>query len=164
MFNEINVQIAGNLTAAPELRFTPAGKAVATFQVAQTPRRRNGNGWVDGTTTFLRCEAWEAMGENVAESLGKGDRVVVVGRLRTERFTARNGDRAGQEITTTRLIVDEIGVSLRWATAKPVRPTRNTDATLEEGDAQVDYTEVEPTGGYTTYAAASADNAPDAGE
>lgn len=125
--NDITVTITGNITADPELRFTPTGKPVTTLRVAHTPRRfdTQAQQWVDGEPTFLRCEAWDGA-ENVAESLTKGNRVLIQGRLRTEKFTPREGDQAGQEITVHKVIVDEIGPTLRWATATPVR--NRTDA------------------------------------
>jgi single-strand DNA-binding protein len=126
--NEITITIVGNVTADPELRFTPTGKPVTTVRVAHTPRRfdTRTQEWVDGEPTFMRCEVWNGA-ENVAESLTKGHRVIVTGRLETERFTPREGDQAGQEITVHKVVVDEIGPTLRWATATPVR-NRTGDA------------------------------------
>jgi single-strand DNA-binding protein len=152
--NNIDITFAGNLTADPELRFTPSGKAVTSFQVAHTDRRRNGNGWQDGTTTFLRCEAWNDMAENVAESLAKGARVVVTGRLTTERFQRSNGEPGW----ANKVVVDEVGVSLRWATATPVRTGRRDTELAQDQPADGETTEhrdaapaeVPETGGYST--------------
>jgi len=115
--------IAGNLTADPKLQFTRGGKPYVSFTVADTPRRRNAqtDKWEDGETTFQRCEAYVAA-ENITESVGKGDRVLAVGRIRTERFTPRGGD---HEVSVDKLVVEEIGVSLRWTAAQPVRTKRS---------------------------------------
>jgi single-strand DNA-binding protein len=114
--------VAGNLTADPELRFTPAGVAVASFTVASTPRTfdKAANAWKDGETVFLRVAAWRQLGENVAESLHRGARVIVSGRLRQSSWTAEDGS------TRTAIEVDaeEVGPSLRWATAHVTRAAR----------------------------------------
>jgi single-strand DNA-binding protein len=114
--------LAGNLTSDPELRFTPAGVPVASFTVAATPRQfdKAANTWKDGQTVFLRVAAWRALGENVAESLHRGARVIVTGRLRQSSWTGEDGT------TRTAIEVDaeEVGVSLRWATATITRATR----------------------------------------
>jgi single-strand DNA-binding protein len=113
------ITITGNLTNDPELRFTPGGDAVASFTVAQTERvfNRDTSKWEDGNTNFWRCSAWKAMAENVAESLTKGAGVVITGTVRTRNYETKEGEkRSAQEVR-----VEDIGVSLRWATAKPVR-------------------------------------------
>ncbi|WP_347042848.1 single-stranded DNA-binding protein [Brachybacterium nesterenkovii] len=122
MAGETIITVVGNLTADPELRFTQSGAAVASFTVASTPRTfdRQANEWKDGEAMFLRCSIWRDAAENVAESLEKGMRVIVQGRLKQRSFT----DREGNNRTTIELDVDEIGPSLRYATAKPQRQQR----------------------------------------
>lgn len=114
--------IIGNLTADPELRFTPAGAAVANFTVASTPRMfdRNTNEWKDGDPLFLRCNIWREAAENVAESLVRGSRVIVSGRLKQRSFETREGEKR----TVVEMDVDEIGPSLRYATAKVNKTSR----------------------------------------
>ena len=122
MAGDTIITVIGNLTADPELRFTPSGAAVANFTVASTPRTvdRNTNEWKDGEALFLRCNIWREAAENVAESLTKGTRVIVSGRLKQRSYD----DREGQRRTVVELEVDEIGPSLRYATAKPTRTQR----------------------------------------
>jgi len=129
--NETTLTIVGNLTEAPELRFLPSGAARAGFTVASTPRRfdRQAGGWVDGEALFLRCVAWGPLAEHATESLSKGDRVVVEGRLRQRSFDTAEGQRR----TVIELEVDELGVSLRFATARPQRST--TTGTTTTGTA-----------------------------
>jgi single-strand DNA-binding protein len=114
--------VAGNLTSDPELRFTTAGVAVASFTVASTPRvyDKAANAWKDGDTVFLRVAAWRQLAEHVAESLQRGARVIVSGRLRQSSWTADDGS------TRTAIEVDaeEVGASLRWATARITRAAR----------------------------------------
>ncbi|MDN6302542.1 MAG: single-stranded DNA-binding protein [Brachybacterium sp.] len=116
MANDTVITVIGNLTADPELRFTQSGIAVASFTIASTPRMfaRQSNEWKDGEALFLRCSIWRDAAENVAESLEKGTRVVAQGRLKQRSFT----DREGQNRTSIELDVDEIGPSLKYATAK----------------------------------------------
>ncbi|HEY4598889.1 single-stranded DNA-binding protein [Corynebacterium sp.] len=123
MANETIITVVGNLTAAPELRFTPNGAAVANFTVASTPRTfdRNTSEWKDGEALFLRCSAWKELAENVAESLDKGMRVIVQGRLKARSYDDRDGNRR----TSWELDVDEIGPALKFATAKVTRAQRN---------------------------------------
>jgi single-strand DNA-binding protein len=109
------VSLAGNLTDDPELRFTPNGNAVANFRLAVTPRVKDGDGWKDGETSFHRIVVWRDQAERVAESLGKGDRAIVIGRLRTRSWETPEGERR----TVTEVDADEVGTSLRWAIAKP---------------------------------------------
>ena len=115
MANETVITVVGNLTDAPELRFTPNGAAVANFTVASTPRQfdRQSNEFKDGETLFLRCSAWKELGENCAESLQRGTRVVVQGRLKSRSFETKEGEKR----TVMELDVDDIGPSLRRATA-----------------------------------------------
>jgi single-strand DNA-binding protein len=116
MAGETTITVIGNLTADPELRFTPSGAAVASFTVASTPRTfdRTTGEWKDGEALFLRCNIWRQAAENVAESLTRGSRVLVSGRLRQRSFETREGEKR----TVVELEVDEVGPSLRYATAK----------------------------------------------
>jgi len=113
MAGEPIITVVGNIATDPELRFTPAGKAVCGFTVAQTPRTKDGDQWVDGTTTWLRCSVWDKYAENVAESLQKGHRVIVQGRLSTREY-----EKDGEKRTSLELQVDAIGPELRWATCR----------------------------------------------
>ena len=123
MAGETQITVVGNLTADPELRFTPSGAAVANFTVASTPRTfdRQSNEWKDGETLFLRCSIWREAAESVAESLTKGTRVIVTGRLVSRSYQ----DREGQNRTVFEVQVDEVGPSLRYATAKVTRTQRS---------------------------------------
>jgi single-strand DNA-binding protein len=114
--NNLSLTVVGNLTDDPELRFTPSGAAVCKFRVAHTPRTRDGQDgqWRDGEPTFLDCTAWRQLAENVAESLARGTRVVVVGRLRTERWESKEGEKRSKMV----LDVDAVGPELAFATAK----------------------------------------------
>jgi single-strand DNA-binding protein len=116
MAGETTITLVGNLTADPELRFTPSGAAVANFTVASTPRNfdRNTNEWRDGDAMFLNCAVWRQAAENVAESLQKGMRVIVQGRLKSRSYETREGERR----TVFEIDVDEIGPALKYATAK----------------------------------------------
>src|SRR5690625_616692 len=122
MAGETVITVIGNLTADPELRFTPSGAAVANFTVASTPRRfdRQQSQWVDGDTLFLRCSIWRDAAENVAESLTKGMRVIAQGRLVQRSFETREGEKR----TVVELQVDEVGPSLRYASASVTRTQR----------------------------------------
>ena len=123
MAGETVITVVGNLTADPELRFTPNGAAVANFTVASTPRTfdRQTNEWKDGEALFLRCSVWREAAENVAESLTKGMRVIVQGRLRARSYDDRDGNRR----TSWELDVDEVGPALKFATAKVTRAQRS---------------------------------------
>jgi single-strand DNA-binding protein len=123
MAGETTLTVIGNLTDDPELRFTPSGAAVANFTVASTPRTFNKqtNAWDDGETLFLRCSIWRQAAENVAESLTRGTRVIVSGRLKARSYETREGEKR----TVMELEVDEIGPSLTWATAKVTRASRS---------------------------------------
>lgn len=116
MAGDTVITIIGNLTADPELRFTPSGAAVANFTVASTPRQfdRQSNEWKDGETLFMRCSVWRDAAENVAESLQRGMRVIVSGRLKSRSYETKEGEKR----TVVEMDVDEIGPSLRSATAK----------------------------------------------
>ncbi|MGH3563516.1 MAG: single-stranded DNA-binding protein [Mycobacterium sp.] len=122
MAGDTTLTVVGNLTADPELRFTPSGAAVANFTVASTPRiydRQSGE-WRDGDALFLRCSVWREYAENVAESLTRGARVIVTGRLKQRSFETREGEKR----TVYEIEVDEIGPSLRYATAKVNKMSR----------------------------------------
>jgi single-strand DNA-binding protein len=122
MAGETVITIIGNLTNDPELRFTPSGAAVANFTVASTPRTfdRQANEWKDGETLFLRCSVWRDAAENVAESLQRGTRVLVSGRLRSRSYETKEGEKR----TVIEMEVDEVGPSLRYATAKVAKTSR----------------------------------------
>ena len=119
MAGETPITLIGNLTADPELRFTPNGAAVANFTVASTPRTfdRQTNEWKDGDAMFLNCSVWRQYAENVAESLQKGTRVIVSGRLKSRSYETREGEKR----TVFEVDVDEVGPALRYATAKITR-------------------------------------------
>jgi single-strand DNA-binding protein len=120
---DTQITIAGNLVDDPELRFTPAGQPVARFRVASTPRfRDNQTGeWKDGDSLFLTCNVWRQAAENVAESLTRGMRVIVSGRLRQRSYETREGDKR----TVYEVEVDDVGPSLRNASAKVNRAARS---------------------------------------
>ena len=122
MAGETIITVVGNLTADPELRFTATGAAVANFTVASTPRTfdKNTNEWKDGEALFLRCSIWRQPAENVAETLTRGARVIVSGRLQQRSYETKEGEKR----TVIELAVDEIGPSLRYATAKVNRAVR----------------------------------------
>ena len=123
MAGDTIITVVGNLTADPELRFTPSGAAVANFTVASTPRifDRQSNEWKDGDALFMRCSIWREAAENVAESLTRGSRVIVQGRLKQRSYEKREGEKR----TVVELEVDEIGPSLRYATAKVNKANRS---------------------------------------
>jgi single-strand DNA-binding protein len=116
------VMLVGNLTDDPELRFTPNGAAVANFRLAVTPRVREGDSWKDGDTSFFRVNVWRQQAENVAETLQKGARCIVVGRLRTRSWETPEGEKR----SVTEVEADEIGPSLKFATAKVERASRSS--------------------------------------
>ena len=124
MAGETVITLVGNLTGDPELRFTPSGAAVANFTVASTPRTfdRQTSEWKDGETLFMRCSIWREAAENVAESLHRGTRVVVTGRLVSRSWDDKE---TGQKRTVMEMQVDEIGPSLRYATAKVTKSQRS---------------------------------------
>jgi single-strand DNA-binding protein len=126
MAGDTQICIAGNLTRDPDLRYTPTGQAVATFTVASTPRyqdRQSGE-WKDQDTLFLSCNVWRQAAENVAESLQRGMRVIVQGRLRQRSYETKEGEKR----TVYEIEVDEVGPSLRNASAKVTKTTRSTGA------------------------------------
>ena len=130
MAGETQITVIGNLTGDPELRFIQSGAAVVNFTVASTPRTfdRQTNEWKDGDTLFMRCSLWREAAENVAESLTKGMRVIVTGRL-----VSRSYESNGEKRNVTELQVDEVGPSLRYATAKVTRQQRSGGASGGSG-------------------------------
>lgn len=132
--NDTVITIVGNLTEDPSLRFTPSGSAVANFTIASTPRTfdRRSNEWKDGETLFLRAAIWKEAAENVAESLTKGTRVIVSGRLKSRSYDTKEGEKR----TVMELEVDEIGPSLKYATAKVNRTARgNGEGAANRGNS-----------------------------
>jgi single-strand DNA-binding protein len=123
MAGETPITVVGNLTADPELRFTPSGAAVANFTVASTPRTfdRQTNDWKDGEALFLNCSVWRQAAENAAESLTRGMRVIVQGRLKARSYETREGEKR----TVFEIDVDEVGPSMRYATAKVTKTSRS---------------------------------------
>jgi single-strand DNA-binding protein len=134
MTGETTLTVIGNLTSDPELTFTPSGAAVANFTVASTPRTfdRTSGGWKDGQALFLRCSVWRQAAEHTAESLSRGDRVIVTGRLTQRSYQTSAGDNR----TVSELQVEEIGASLRYSTAKLTKTTRS--ATTSTNGAEDD--------------------------
>ncbi|GAB3289111.1 single-stranded DNA-binding protein [Parasphingorhabdus pacifica] len=132
MTGETVITVIGNLTADPELRFTPSGAAVANLTVANNPRyydRQTGE-WKDGDATFLRCNIWRQLAENVSETLTRGMRVIVQGRLRQRSFETKEGEPR----TVMELEVDAIGPDLRYATAKVNKVSRSQGAIADDGE------------------------------
>ena len=158
MAGETIITVVGNLTDDPELKFTPSGAAVANFTVASTNRvfdKQSGD-WKEGDTLFLRCAAWRQLAENVAESLTKGTRVLVTGPLKVRQFERQDGSRG----TSVEMNVDEIGPSLRYATAKVTRASRSGgDAGGNSGGAPAAQTSNNswPSGGQQSPAGGAAD-------
>lgn len=124
MAGETVITVIGNLTGDPELRFTPSGAAVANFTVASTPRTydKQSNEWRDGEALFLRCSIWRTAAENVAESLTKGARVIVTGRLKQRSYETKEGEKR----TVVELDAEEVGPSLKFATASVQRAGRES--------------------------------------
>lgn len=132
MAGETTITVVGNLTADPELRFTQSGAAVAGFTVASTPRTfdKASGEWKDGAPLFLRCSVWKQVAENVAESLTKGARVIVTGRLKQRSYDTKEGEKR----TVVELEVDEVGPSLRYATAAVAKVSRANGAAAPAND------------------------------
>lgn len=126
MAGDTQITLVGNLTSDPELRFTPSGAAVANFTIASTPRSfdKQSGEWKDGEPLFMRCSIWRQAAENVAESLTRGARVIAQGRLVQRSFETKEGEKR----TTVELQVEEIGPSVKFATAKVQRVARSTDS------------------------------------
>jgi single-strand DNA-binding protein len=124
MAGETIITVVGNLVDDPELRFTPSGAAVANFRIASTPRTfdKQTNEWKDGDALFLSCSVWRQAAENVAESLQRGMRVVVQGRLKSRQYETREGEKR----TVFEIEVEEVGPSLKYATAKVTRANRSS--------------------------------------
>ena len=125
MAGEPTTTITGNLTADPELRFTPSGVPVANFTIASTPRilDRQSNEWKDGETLFIRCTVWRETAEYIAESLTKGSRVIAEGLLKSRRFETKDGENR----TTIELDVEEIGASLKYGPVQPAKRPSSTE-------------------------------------
>jgi single-strand DNA-binding protein len=123
------VVLIGNLTDDPELRFTPNGAAVANFRLAVTPRVKDGDSWRDGETSFFRINCWRQLAENVGDSLGKGTRAIVIGRLRTRSWETPEGDKR----SVTEVEADEVAPSLKWATAQVKRGNREGEPLVKAG-------------------------------
>jgi len=134
MAGETPITIIGNIVAEPELRFTPAGAAVCNFRVASTPRTYNKQiqQWEDGEAMFLTCNAWKQLGENTAESLVKGMRVIVTGKLKQRSFQTREGENR----SVFEIDVEEVGPSLRYATAQMNRNPREGGGQQQPNNAQ----------------------------
>lgn len=132
--NETPITVVGNVVAEPELRWTPAGAAVCNFRIASTPRTFNKqtNQWEDGEALFLTCNAWKHLAENTADSLAKGMRVIVTGKLKQRSFQTREGDNR----TVFEIDVDEVGPSLRYATAQVNRNPREGGGQQQPNNAQ----------------------------
>src|SRR6195952_1522666 len=126
MAGDTVITVVGNLTADPELRFTPSGAAVASFTIASTPRTfdKNSNEWKDGEALFLRCSIWRQAAENCAESLTRGMRVIASGRLKQRSYETREGEKR----TVIELEVDEVGPSLKYAAAKVNKTQRGSSS------------------------------------
>ncbi|MCM3884127.1 single-stranded DNA-binding protein [Frankia sp. R82] len=134
MAGETTITVVGNLVADPELRFTPNGAAVANFTVASTPRTfdKQTNEWRDADPLFMRCSLWRQPAEHVAESLRKGMRVIVTGRLKQRSFETREGEKR----TVIEMDVDEVGPSLKYATARVARAERGQGGGQQQGYGQ----------------------------
>ena len=115
------VYLVGNLTDDPDLRYTPTGQAVANFRLAVTPRVQDGGQWKDADTSFFRVNLWRDQAEHLAESVGKGDRLLVAGRLRQRTWQDKT---SGEQRSIVEVDADEVGPSLKFATAKPQRTSR----------------------------------------
>jgi single-strand DNA-binding protein len=129
MATDNTVTLIGNLTDNPELRFTPNGAAVANFRLAVTPRVKDGDSWRDGETSFFRITCWRALAENVTESLSKGARAIVIGRLRMRSWETD----ASEKRTVVEVEADEVAPSLKWATAQLTRGNREGEPLVKSG-------------------------------
>lgn len=126
------ITVVGRLTKDPELRFTPNGKAVANFSVATSNRRKDGDDWVDVDTSFFDCVAWERLGENAAETLKRGDEVIVYGMQRMRPWE----DKDGNKRTSWEIVVEAVGPSLRWASySKEGSPQEKREPATRSDDA-----------------------------
>jgi single-strand DNA-binding protein len=127
---DTHVTITGNLTDDPEVTFTPNGAAVCNFRLAVTARIKDGDTWRDGDTSFYRITAWRGLAERIGDSLAKGHRVIVLGQLRARSWETPEGDKR----TVVEVQAEEVGPSLRWATAKPERVTNTKPSKGEFND------------------------------
>jgi single-strand DNA-binding protein len=161
MAGETSITIVGNLVDDPDLRFTPSGAAVANFRIASTPRTfdRQANEWKDGETLFLSCAVWRQAAENVAESLQRGMRVIVQGRLKSRSYETREGEKR----TVFEIDVDEVGPSLRSATAKVTRASRSGGDGQPGGHAAGQPGGGQPGGGSDPWAAGGSSQPPSGG-
>ena len=125
---DTHVTLTGNLTDDPDLRFTPNGNPVANFRLAVTARVKDGDSWRDGDTSFFRINVWRQLAEHVAESLSKGDRAVVIGRLKSRSWETLEGDKR----SVVEVEADEVAPSLRWAIAKPERASNGGEGGNDE--------------------------------
>ena len=143
---DTQITLVGNIVAEPELRFTPAGAAVCNFRVASTPRTYNKqtNQWEDGEAMFLTCNVWRQAAENASQSLAKGMRVIVQGRLKARTFQNREGENR----TVFEIDVDEVGPSLTFATATVNRVDRNTQPNQTASQNTPQNTAWQPQGGF----------------
>lgn len=119
--NDVQITIVGNVVADPEIKYTNTGKAVVSFRVVSGTRKKQGDKWVDGEATFLTCEAWEQLAENIAATLRRGMRVIVHGNLKQRSYETKQGEKR----TVYEVAVAEVGPSLRWATAQVTRNQRD---------------------------------------
>lgn len=147
MAGEASLTVWGNVTSDPELRFTPSGAAVCNWTVAQNSRKfdKQSNEWVDQTPIFTRCSAWNDMAENVANTLTKGMRVVVTGVLEGQEWTDKN---SGEKRTGQQLRVEEVGPSLRWATAQVQKTQNQQGGGQQQGYGQPNSGPLNPQQGY----------------
>ena len=127
---DTHVTITGNLTDDPELKVTPTGAQVVNFRVAVTARVRDGETWRDGDTSYFRVNAWRQLAEHVADSLAKGDRAVVIGRLKSRSWETPEGDKR----SVVEVEADEVAPSLRWAIARPERTSSNGAKAKSKGE------------------------------
>jgi single-strand DNA-binding protein len=161
MAGETVITVVGNLTEDPELRFTPSGAAVANFTVASTPRifDRQTNEWKDGDALFLRCSIWRQAAENVAESLGRGTRVIVQGRLKQRSYETAQGEKR----TVVECEVEEIGPSLKYATTKVSKTSRSGSGGSSGGGYGSGGGQSRPSGGDDPWASSAPAAAPAGG-
>jgi len=158
MAGETTLTVIGNLTNDPELRFTPAGAAVANFTIASTPRTfdKNSNEWKDGETLFLRASVWREAAENVAESLTKGMRVIASGALKSRSYETKEGEKR----TVIEFEVDEIGPSLKYANAKVNRTQRSGDGNKQASNSGGTWGGNQPTQSADTWGSGNQAEAP----
>jgi single-strand DNA-binding protein len=158
--NEAETTLVGNMGGEPELRFTPNGVAVCKFSVAVTPRVRDreSNEWKDGEATWYNCTAWRELGEHVAETLVRGTRVIVKGRLSLRQYEAKDGSKGA----SLDLEVDAVGPELRYATAKVTKAGKssNTGASADPGDPWASASKERPAASADTQRTAQAEEAP----